>query len=388
MWASKCGEPPYGHWYTYSRPLLPTLTRLHLLHPLKRWPDASGHTCGSTDGCATIRADGTERLDRLGASFIATKGELAIPDFLSSRLFPYALAIIVAVIVNRSRLSPVDAYGDEYGLRGVALKRRPIAEPDGIVSARNTRSVKAFRNRLENAAGRGVEVIHEHVGGPNQAPQGSAGDFPVVRNGKRGDTAASDQDDVTSALSRHLPSKRLKYLDRFAAGHHAGLTHQAITSTLVVSTVSGSPNSARTSKHDAMASLAMAMASSRVVPWVTQPGMEGHSAIHAPSSSRSRVMVKFMIQSCHEFARCVKVFKRDRINLAKWQSLALQGLWGDFSLGTQDIRKGGNRRTARRPSLQLQTPAAGVEAGPPVGGNERFSGIPGGSGSVPTVFPF
>ena len=60
---------------------------------------------------------------------------------------------------------------------------------------------KMLRDRLDNAIGRGIEVIHDHVSGPNQAPQGSAGDFLVVRNGKCGDTAAFDQDDVASALT-------------------------------------------------------------------------------------------------------------------------------------------------------------------------------------------
>ena len=38
----------------------------------------------------------------------------------------------------------------------------------------------------------------------------------------------------------------------------------------------------------------MSSASSRLLPWLMQPGIEGHSAIHTPSSSRSKVMMNFM----------------------------------------------------------------------------------------------
>src|SRR5688572_19219791 len=43
-----------------------------------------------------------------------------------------------------------------------------------------------------------------------------------------------------------------------------------------------------------MASRTLAIASSRVCPWLTQPGIEGHSATHAPSSSRPNVITNFM----------------------------------------------------------------------------------------------
>ena len=45
------------------------------------------------------------------------------------------------------------------------------------------------------------------------------------------------------------------------------------------------PRSARTSRQRAIASRTLARASSRVSPWLTQPGIDGHSAIQTPSSS-------------------------------------------------------------------------------------------------------
>lgn len=38
-------------------------------------------------------------------------------------------------------------------------------------------------------------------------------------------------------------------------------------------------------------------ASSRVVPWLTHPGIDGHSTIHTPSSSRSIVTLNLMFRS-------------------------------------------------------------------------------------------
>ena len=41
-------------------------------------------------------------------------------------------------------------------------------------------------------------------------------------------------------------------------------------------------------------------ASALVLPWLTQPGMEGHSITHMPSSSRSNVTESFMQVSLAE----------------------------------------------------------------------------------------
>ena len=60
------------------------------------------------------------------------------------------------------------------------------------------------------------------------------------------------------------------------------------------SAVRGMPRSARTSRQAAMASRILARASSRVSPWLTHPGMAGHSTTQTPSSSRSSVVTNFM----------------------------------------------------------------------------------------------
>ena len=100
---------------------------------------------------------------------------------------------------------------------------------------------------------------------------------------------------MTTALAHYLPSKVLKHPDNGTATQGWQTWHYTTTSTWWVSIVSGSPRSARTSRHNLMASFTFSKACSFVVPWLTQPGMAGHSAIHTPSSSRSMVTVNFIL---------------------------------------------------------------------------------------------
>jgi len=116
---------------------------------------------------------------------------------------------------------------------------------------------------------------------------------PAARSTRN--TPVLNQNNVTAPLTHHTPAFCLKNAHYLHPRHQSRLCHQAITSTLAVSIVSGIPNSALTSRQDVMASGIISMASSRVFPHVTHPGMEGHSAIHAPSSSRSIVTVKFIV---------------------------------------------------------------------------------------------
>ena len=78
------------------------------------------------------------------------------------------------------------------------------------------------------------------------------------------------------------------------AAQNGQLRHYSATSTCRVSTVKGMPDSARTSIHSSIASRMFTRASSFVSPWLTHPGMEGHSATQTPSSSRSIVTVIFI----------------------------------------------------------------------------------------------
>ena len=62
-------------------------------------------------------------------------------------------------------------------------------------------------------------------------------------------------------------------------------------------TVRGIPRSARTSRQAAIASRAFSRALARVAPWLTQPGIAGHSTIHIPSSSRVIEVTNFIHQT-------------------------------------------------------------------------------------------
>ena len=68
-------------------------------------------------------------------------------------------------------------------------------------------------------------------------------------------------------------------------------------SSLILTAGSGSPFSARTSRQSAIASLILLSACWRVFPWLTQPGIAGHSVTHAPSSSLSIVTLNIILYS-------------------------------------------------------------------------------------------
>ena len=163
-------------------------------------------------------------------------------------------------------------------------------------------------SRLRAFAGKPVlflceksELFDSQPAGTDQAPEGSFGHLSMVRDGECGHVTALDQDHVTSALPRHLPTVFSKGLHNLAAAQRRQRCHQTATSTCCNSTVSGRPRSERTSKQAEIASRMLARASSRVAPWLTQPGMEGHSAIQTPSSSRSNVARNFTAKKLWSF---------------------------------------------------------------------------------------
>src|SRR6202162_682104 len=122
----------------------------------------------------------------------------------------------------------------------------------------------------------GQKFFDRQAGGANQGPQGPAFDRVVVGHGERRQSAALDQDDMASPLTRNSPAQPHECLRHLSAtpGRKAG---QAGISTSRVSMVRGRPSSARTSRQSWMASLMLASASSSVSPWLTQPGIAGHS---------------------------------------------------------------------------------------------------------------
>ena len=128
----------------------------------------------------------------------------------------------------------------------------------------------------------------------DQTAQSSFGNLLVVRHGKRSDVPRLDQDHVAALLPGEFPSGSRKRLHHLASADVRQRGHQATTSSSSVSTVSGIPRSARTSRQAAMASRAFSRASVRVLPWLTQPGIAGHSTIHIPSSSRVIEVTNFI----------------------------------------------------------------------------------------------
>lgn len=93
-------------------------------------------------------------------------------------------------------------------------------------------------------------------------------------------------------LTRDGPAKPLKYFDRLASADYWQRGHQAATSTCLVSIVRGMPFSDLTSRHNLIASLMLSRACSLVFPWLTHPGIDGHSTTNTSSSSRSIVTLK------------------------------------------------------------------------------------------------
>lgn len=138
------------------------------------------------------------------------------------------------------------------------------------------------------------ELLNRKGARANQTAQSSFGDLFVIRHGKRSDMPRLHQDHVAALLPGKLPSGAGESLHYFASADVRQRGHQATTSSSSVSTVRGIPRSARTSRQAAIASRAFSRASARVAPWLTQPGIAGHSTIHIPSSSRVIEVTNFI----------------------------------------------------------------------------------------------
>ena len=145
---------------------------------------------------------------------------------------------------------------------------------------------------------RSIEQLHKlfdsQAARADQAPQSSFGNLLVVRHGERGDVPRLDQNHVAPFLPCKFPTGSGESLDHLASADVRQRRHQATTSSSSVSTVRGIPRSARTSRQAAIASRAFWSASARVLPWLTQPGIAGHSTIHIPSSSRVIEVTNFI----------------------------------------------------------------------------------------------
>src|SRR3954471_7129530 len=100
----------------------------------------------------------------------------------------------------------------------------------------------------------------------------------MIGNGERCGMACLHEHDVVAGPGR-FPAGTVESPDDFSPAQYRQCGHQAKTSTCCVSTVTGRPRAARTSRQTVIASRIFASASSLVAPWLTQPGMDGHSTI-------------------------------------------------------------------------------------------------------------
>lgn len=99
---------------------------------------------------------------------------------------------------------------------------------------------------------------------------------------------------MAPVLSGYFPTQPPESSHNFARSEYGNRRHQAGISSSRVVTVRGIPRSARTSRHCWIASRMLFSASSSVFPWLTHPGIEGHSAMNMPSSSRTIVTINFI----------------------------------------------------------------------------------------------
>jgi hypothetical protein len=111
---------------------------------------------------------------------------------------------------------------------------------------------------------------------------------------ERCDVSCLDEDDVASSLPGDLPFEPDEGLHDPSAGEERQLLRQTEMSTWWTATVSGIPFSALTSRHSRIASSMFFRASLSLTPWLTHPGIAGHSATKTPSSSRSTVTTNFI----------------------------------------------------------------------------------------------
>jgi len=115
-------------------------------------------------------------------------------------------------------------------------------------------------------------------------PQRAAVKFFVIRNGGLGGRRFTNQHDVAAALSIDFKANLATRLDAFCAGDDGQFAHAATSTNSTRSSGIGSPRSRSTSSCNEIASRTLARASSRVLPWLMQPGRLGTSATTKPSS--------------------------------------------------------------------------------------------------------
>lgn len=118
----------------------------------------------------------------------------------------------------------------------------------------------------------------------NDCAQRAAIKFLVIGNrGLRG-RGLANHCDVAAALSINFKANLSEHLNTLRAGDDGQFAHAATSTNSTRSSGTGSPRSRSTSSCKEIASRTLAMASSRVFPWLMQPGRLGTSATIKPSS--------------------------------------------------------------------------------------------------------
>lgn len=94
-----------------------------------------------------------------------------------------------------------------------------------------------------------TKLRNTHICRVNKPPQSSPCNLPVRWNGQGRNVPLFCHDNMAALLTGEMPSHTFKCSDHIFIVQHRQCGHQTATSTCRVSTVNGSPCSARTSRH-------------------------------------------------------------------------------------------------------------------------------------------
>lgn len=152
-------------------------------------------------------------------------------------------------------------------------------------------------NRARDAL-QGLEGFGRETGLLEQAHQETALHLAGVDGNDETDSGRVIQHRVTSGLMIDLIADAAKladelpWLDAAETGHQAGREIETDSTSSFPRTGNDSPRFLRLAQYARMASLTISSASSKVSPWVTQPGKEGTRAMNPPSSADSKTTVR------------------------------------------------------------------------------------------------
>src|SRR5437773_232955 len=122
------------------------------------------------------------------------------------------------------------------------------------------------------------ELFYGQASLADERAERAAIEFFVIGNGCLRGRRVADDNDVTAALSIDFKANLAERLDTFSARDNGQFAHAATSTNSTRSSGTGSPRSRKTSSCKEIASRTLANASSRVLPWLTQPGRLGTSA--------------------------------------------------------------------------------------------------------------